>query len=40
MYKKKNDDSGIIKKKKYVKPAIKKVWDENIGMTGVYLLEM
>ena len=24
----------------YVKPDIKEVWNENIGMTGVYLLEM
>ena len=23
-----------------VKPDIKEVWNENIGMTGVYLLEM
>ena len=40
MVKKTDDDPGIIKKEKYVKPAIKRVWDEDIGMTGVYLLEM
>ena len=28
------------KKRVYVKPDIKEVWNENIGMTGVYLLEM
>ena len=27
-------------KKMYVKPEIKEVWNENIGMTGAYLLEM
>jgi hypothetical protein len=27
-------------KRVYVKPEIKEVWNENIGMTGVYLLEM
>lgn len=40
MDKKKTADSGTKKKKKYIKPDIKKVWNENIGMTGVYLLEM
>ena len=29
-----------IKKKRYIRPEIKEVWDENIGMKGVYLLEM
>ena len=27
-------------KRKYIRPEIKEVWNENIGMTGVYLLEM
>lgn len=40
MDKKKDDDSGTPQKKKYLKPGIKKVWNEDIGMTGVYLLEM
>jgi hypothetical protein len=30
----------IQKKQKYVKPEIKEVWDENIGMRGIYLLEI
>jgi hypothetical protein len=30
----------IKKKQKYVKPEIKEVWDENIGMRGIYLLEL
>jgi len=40
MNEKKNNFLGVLKKKKYVKPDIKEVWSENIGMTGVYLLEM
>jgi hypothetical protein len=28
------------KAKKYVKPEIKEIWDENIGSTGTFLLEM
>ena len=27
-------------KKEYVRPEIKEVWNENIGLNGVYLLEM
>ncbi len=27
-------------KKKYIPPEIKEVWNEEIGMTGAYLLEM
>jgi len=27
-------------KKKYQPPEIKEVWDEQIGMRGVYLLEL
>lgn len=29
-----------LKNKRYIRPEIKEVWDENIGMSGVYLLEM
>jgi len=29
-----------IGKKKYEPPEIKEVWDEQIGMRGVYLLEL
>ena len=36
----KKEKSTISTKKKWVKPVIKKVWNENIGMSGVYLLEM
>lgn len=27
-------------KRKYIKPKITKVWSENIGLKGAYLLEM
>jgi hypothetical protein len=29
-----------MEKIKYVKPEIKEVWGEDIGATGIYLLEM
>jgi hypothetical protein len=28
------------KRKKYEPPEIKEVWDEQIGMRGIYLLEL
>ncbi len=31
---------GKRTKKKYVKPEIKEVWNEDIGIHGAYLLEM
>ena len=38
--KKEQKKEGNLKKKRYIRPEIKEVWDENIGMRGVYLLEM
>ncbi len=35
-----NSQTERTMKRAYVKPEIKEVWNENIGMTGVYLLEM
>lgn len=29
-----------VKYRKYVRPDIKEVWDESVGTTGVFLLEM
>jgi hypothetical protein len=29
-----------VKLKKYEPPEIKEVWDEQVGMRGVYLLEL
>ena len=29
-----------VKAKKYVKPMLTEVWNENIGIKGAYLLEM
>jgi len=29
-----------MEKIEYVKPEIKEVWNEDVGATGVYLLEM
>ena len=29
-----------MKKIEYVKPEIKEIWSEDVGATGVYLLEM
>jgi hypothetical protein len=38
--KKEKSKSKMKSKKRYVPPEIKEVWNEDIGMTGVYLLEM
>ena len=37
---KKADPLSKKTKKKYTPPEIKEVWNEEIGMTGAYLLEM
>jgi hypothetical protein len=36
----KSAKARVTKLKKYEPPEIKEVWDEQIGMRGVYLLEL
>lgn len=33
-------ENNATAKRKYVKPSITEVWNENIGLEGAYLLEM
>ena len=43
MVEKRETPDRVIKggtKKKYTPPKIEEVWNEEIGMSGVYLLEM
>jgi hypothetical protein len=40
MEKETKEKKKVRDKKKYIKPEITKVWSENIGLKGAYLLEM